>query len=183
MSGPRRSAFLGGGRRQRARTLVLSAGLLLAACAGGEEGPPRAGQDAPSYRAATLDGGELSLAELEGSPVLLNFWATWCTPCRQETPFLQSIHERYRGQDLRVVGVSMDSPGTTGEIRTFAKRYGVTYTILHDAGSRGMDVFSIMGLPATYILDAEGTIRFVRIGPVSEQDRAFHEVLEGVTGS
>lgn len=163
-----------------------AAGLLLlvlgvAACDAGPDGPPRAGDRAPDYDAATLDGDRVSLADLEGSPLLLNFWATWCTPCRTETPFLQSLHERYGEAGLRVVGVSMDSRGSVEEIRRFADEFGVTYRILHDPAQAGMDRFAIVGLPATFVLDSDGRIRFARIGPVSEEDEAFRSTLEDLT--
>lgn len=155
--------------------------LLLVACGGdGRSGPPREGDAAPGYAATTLDGEEVSLQDLEGSPVLLNFWATWCTPCRREMPFLQELYQEHRDAGLRVVGVSMDSRASVNEVRTFAERTGVTYTILHDASARGMDVFSVLGLPATYLLDRDGTIRFVRIGPILETDREFLDALEEI---
>jgi len=172
-----------GARRRpfRGPTPLLCLLLLLAACGGdGRGGPPREGDAAPGYAATTLDGEEVSLQDLEGSPVLLNFWATWCTPCRREMPFLQELYQEHRDDGLRVVGVSMDSRASAEEVRTFAERTGVTYTILHDASARGMDVFSVLGLPATYLLDRNGTIRFVRVGPILETDREFLDALEEI---
>lgn len=157
------------------------AALLLAACSGGEEGsrggPPREGNPAPEYGASTLDGEEVTLASFEGEPVLLNFWATWCTPCRREMPFLQSLHEEYSPEGLQVVGVSVDSRASESQIRSFLDQVGVTYPILHDPEGRGMDVFSVLGLPATYIVGRDGTIRFVRIGPIHESDQEFLDAL------
>lgn len=158
-------------------TLTVSAAIILAACQGETRGPPTEGSPAPEYSATTLDGREVSLESLKGEPVLLNFWATWCTPCRKETPFLQSLHEEFADRGLQVVGVSMDSRGSAEEIRAFMDRYDVTYRILHDPASRAMDVFSVIGLPATYLLEADGTVRFVRIGPVAEDDREFMSAL------
>lgn len=161
-------------------TCILCVLPLLACGSDARSGPPREGDAAPRYAATTLDGEEVSLQELRGSPVLLNFWATWCTPCRREMPFLQELYEEHRARGLRVVGVSMDSRASVREVRTFAERTGVTYTILHDASARGMDVFSVMGLPATYLVDREGTVRFVRIGPILETDREFLEALDEI---
>lgn len=164
---------------------TATAGVLsvaLAACGPGSGGgSPAVGEQAPEYALSTLGGEGIRLADYRGEPVLLNFWATWCTPCRTETPFLQSLHELYEDRGLRVIGVSMDSPGSLDEIRSFVGEMGVTYDILHDSRQAGMDRFSIMGLPATYVLDRGGEIRFMRIGPVSESDREFLSALDEVT--
>lgn len=154
--------------------------LVLVSCDDASRGPPRVGDRVPAYDAATLEGERVGLEDLEGDPVLLNFWATWCTPCRAETPFLQTLHERYGDEGLQVVGVSMDSRGSAGDIHRFLDEFGVTYRILHDPAQRAMDRFSIVGLPATFVLDRDGTIRFARIGPVSEEDEEFRSMLEEV---
>lgn len=159
--------------------VILAAPLV--ACSGdGAAGAPRVGDAAPSYTARTLDGEAAAVGEPDGAPVLLNFWATWCTPCRTETPFLQRIHERYGSRGLRVIGVSMDSPGSVADIRAFVEEMDVTYRILHDPRQQGMDRFRLLGLPATFVLDRDGRIRFARIGPVSEEDEDFRAVLEQV---
>lgn len=160
--------------------LVFVLFLVPVGCGDDAAGPPRIGDPAPSYESRTLGGEPLAVGVVEDAPVLLNFWATWCTPCRTETPFLQEIHERYGPRGLRVVGVSMDSPGSEPEIRAFVKEMGVSYRVVHDARQRGMDVFHLLGLPATFVLDRQGTIRFARIGPVSEGDADFRAVLERV---
>lgn len=168
-----------------ARTLLLSsvAAVLLAACEPriGWEGAPAVGERAPEYTVQDLEGRSVELEDFPDEPVLLNFWATWCTPCRTETPFLQSIHEGYRDRGLRVVGVSMDSPSSEEDIRSFMEEMGVTYRILYDPRQVAMDRFSLIGLPVTLILDREREIRFVRVGPVSEKDEEFMDVLEELT--
>ncbi|MDX1566164.1 MAG: TlpA disulfide reductase family protein [Longimicrobiales bacterium] len=145
------------------------------------EGSLAVGDPAPEYTIQDLEGNPASLGDFRGQPVLLNFWATWCTPCRTETPFLQSIHERYNTRGLQVVGVSLDSPGSVDEIRDFMEEFDVGYRILYDPRQVGMDRFSLIGLPVTYVLDPEARIRFVRVGPVSEDDEEFMETLEDVT--
>ena len=145
--------------------------------------PVMAGEPAPTFDVTDLQGEPVSLDDYRGEVVLVNIWATWCAPCRRETPCLQSLYEEYGDQGLQVVGVSMDSRGSKGEIRDFADRYEVTYRILHDPANRGMDAFSIMGLPATYLLDAEGTIRLVRVGPVAESDQEFMQAIRDAVGS
>lgn len=164
----------------RRTVMALSLAGALAACsAGGEDGPvrPTAGEEAPAYAAATLEGDTVSLQSLRGSVVLLNFWATWCAPCRYETPYLQSLAEKHEAEGLRVVGVSMDTGDADEIIREFVGEYGVTYTILADPQMRGMEVYQIIGLPGTFLIDRDGTLRWLRYGPVSEGDASFEQAL------
>src|SRR5690606_33027564 len=142
-----------------------------AACAGAERASlPRVGEAIPPYAAATLEGDTVSLASLEGQVVLLNLWATWCTPCREETPFLQALYEEHRDRGFEIVGASMDTGNAAAAVRTFVDEYAVTYTILHDPTMRGMDVYQAIGLPATFLIDRQGILRWMRFGPVDEGD-------------
>ncbi len=163
-------------RGLRAAWLVLLVGV--AGCFPEESSRPAIGQLAPPYAGAGLTGDTLALADIRGEPVLLNVWATWCAPCRVETPFFQSLHEEFGPRGLRVVGVSVDVGGAQRAIERFKDEFGVEYTILHDPQNRVMDIYSVPGLPTTYIIDAEGTIRLIRIGLVSESDEEFLATLE-----
>jgi peroxiredoxin len=155
-------------------TLVLTV-LVAGSCTSGADMPPRpvTGEAAPPYAAVTLEGDTVSLASLQGSVVLLNFWATWCAPCRYETPFLQSLAEEHEAEGLRVVGVSMDTGSPEEIVQEFMEEYGVTYTILLDPSMKGMDTYQIMGLPGTFLIDRDGVLRWMRYGPVNESDVQF----------
>lgn len=136
---------------------------------------------APSFAAATLGGGDtVSLASFRGRPVVVNLWATWCPPCRNETPYLQAIYERYRDRGLEVVGITVDGRNAADDAREFLESLDVTYTQLHDPAMRSLDVFKVIGLPATWVLDAGGRIRFAANRPVSEGDEAFESAVEAV---
>lgn len=163
-----------GGPLLRAALAVL---WLAVACAP-VDGPPAVGDPAPDVQAATLDGEAMALSDLRGQVVLVNLWATWCGPCRFETPFLQSLYEEYGERGFEIVGISVDDAGFEDVVREFTGEYGVTYTILHDPEMRSMDAFHAVGLPATYLVGRAGTIRLVRIGPVSEEDGEFFDALE-----
>jgi peroxiredoxin len=162
------------------KLMALTLAGMLAACTAADEDRavrPTPGEEAPAYAAATLQGDTVSLASLRGSVVLLNFWATWCAPCRYETPYLQSLAEAHEAEGLRVVGVSMDT-GDAGElIAEFVEEYGVTYTILADPQMRGMEIYQILGLPGTFLIDRDGTLRWMRYGPVDEGDEEFERAL------
>ena len=163
------------------RLLPLALAFGVAACAPSEgQGPLRVGESIRPYAAATLSGDTVSLASLEGSVVLLNLWATWCTPCREETPYLQSLYEEHRDRGFEIVGASMDTGNAADAVRMFVDEYDVTYTILHDPTMRGMDVYQALGLPATFLIDRQGVLRWMRFGPIEEGDATFLEALETV---
>ena len=123
------------------------------------------GQRAPDFEAASLDGGLMSLSDLSGKVVLLNFWATWCSPCRVEMPFLQAQHEAYPAE-LAIVGVNFDEPRQL--VLNFAEEFGLTFEMVLDPGGLIQDQYEIRGYPTSYFLDREGVIRVVHIGVMSE---------------
>ena len=169
-------------RRGVRRTgLALTAWLVAAACASGERvGPPTIGEPAQEYEAATLDGRSVTLESLQGQVVLLNLWATWCTPCRMETPYLQSVYEEHKDRGFEIVGISMDTGDAAADVEMFVDEYDVTYTILHDPRMRGMELYQVLGLPATFLIDREGILRWMRYGPIPEDDPEFLAALEDV---
>jgi cytochrome c biogenesis protein CcmG/thiol:disulfide interchange protein DsbE len=159
--------------------LALGTALVFAAACSREEMVARleVGNAAPAFEALDITGDTVSLASLRGAPVLLNLWATWCHPCRTETPYLQSLHEKFSPRGLQVVGVSVDSPGALSDVRGFVTEFGVTYLVLHDPGMLSMDLFSAIGLPATYLIDADGKLIWSHLGPVDAGDRGLEQTL------
>jgi peroxiredoxin len=169
----------------KTRQLVLAGmalPVLIWGCVPTDSPGPRVGSPAPAYEISTLEGDSVALASFQGSPVLLNLWATWCAPCRYETPFLQSLYEEWGDRGLEVVGVSLDAGDATELIREFTEEYGVTYTVLADSRLAGMETYQVLGLPATFLIDREGIIRWMKFGPVSETDQSFLTALETVVG-
>lgn len=155
--------------RSRAMAGVLAAlcATLLAGCeANGAGGGVAIGEPVPAYAAPTLEGDSLALADLQGSPVLLNLWATWCGPCREEMPDLQALHEDYRAAGLRVVGVSIDQASAGGAVRTFLDEHAITFTVLHDPQGRITRMFRTVGVPETFLIGADGRLVARWIGPI-----------------
>lgn len=142
--------------------------------------PPGVGDKAPDMNALTLGGDTVGLESFRGDPLLLNLWATWCWPCREETPYLQALHEAYSDQGLRVVGLSQDVSGSGTEIRAFMEEFGVTYTVLSDPEMVAVDRFGVIGLPATFLVDREGTIRQVVMGAASPDNQDFEATLTSI---
>ena len=160
------------------RRLTLLAAVAMAAGCGGEPRPPVAvGSPAPRYAAVTLAGDSATTAALAGKVVLLNIWATWCAPCRQEIPYLQSLYEQHRGDGLEIIGVSVDARGEDEAIRAFATEFGMSYPIWRDPDERIQSLYLALGVPASYLIDRGGILRWRRLGIVSETDTTFTRAL------
>ena len=140
---------------------------------------------APDFTLANLDGDWVSLNELKGKVVLLNFWGTWCGPCRREIPAFINLTEKYKKDGLEIVGITLTS-GSPSNIRSFADKWGINYTLLTDIeGNETQTVTAlysqatrqrITGIPTTFIIDREGFIRQRYVGPRSE--KIFYKDLE-----
>jgi peroxiredoxin len=129
--------------------------------------PLDAGSEAPAYAAVSLAGDTVRLEDLRGRVVLLNVWATWCTPCIREMPALERLHQAHDEEGLSVVAVSVDAstPGLGAmDVQRFVEDLGVTFTILLDPGGEIENRFRVTGLPMTYIIDREGRIRQKIVG-------------------
>ena len=154
--------------------------LLLAAagCATGEGGKVAIGEPLPAYATTDLAGDSVSLARERGSVVLLNLWATWCHPCRDEVPVLEALHQRFSRQGLRVVGVSVDASGDEPAIRDFARRYRMTYPIWRDPGERISQLYLAIGVPTTFLVGRDGVLLWRHTGPVRATDTALVATIE-----
>lgn len=158
-------------------TFILA--LLVSTCVPGDLRPPQAGDPAPEFQALSLDGERMvALADYRGQTILVNLWATWCAPCRFETPYLQSVYEENKDRGLMIVGVTVDSPSSLDSVKRFLEDNGVTYDILLDPDMVSTDVFVPIGLPASFLIDREGVVRYTRLGPIAEGDADFLEALE-----
>ena len=156
--------------------------LLAAACTRSAEGPARVevGVEAPSYAARTIGGDSVSLALLRGKPVLLNVWATWCLPCKEEIPYLESLHGKHAAQGLQIVGVSVDARGDESKIEEFARDFRMTYPIWRDPDERVNTRFLAIGVPSTYLIDRDGILRWKHLGTLRATTPGFVAALEEV---
>lgn len=138
--------------------------------------------EAPAFALERLDGnGELALESLRGKTVVLNFWASWCGPCRDEMPLLQQGSERWKGRDVVFVGIDIDD--LRSDARAFLERFGVTYVNVYDGKSSTVGRYGVTGVPETYFIDAAGKIRYRIAGPVEEAadlDGGIERALRGV---
>ncbi len=126
---------------------------------------PLAGHPAPDFSLTRLDGGALSLTELRGRPVVLNFWASWCGPCEAEMPELQKAFERYGDKGLVVLGVNQGELAPT--VADFTRRLGLTFPIVLDTSLDVSQDYRINSLPTTLFIDRDGVIRDQVIGQMN----------------
>jgi cytochrome c biogenesis protein CcmG, thiol:disulfide interchange protein DsbE len=132
--------------------------------------------DAPSFRLSRLDsGGHLELASLRDKVVLINFWATWCDPCKRELPRLQRAWRQYRGRDVVFVGV--DSQDFDSNARKAIRRYGMTYPVVYDGSGKVLGRYGGLPLPRTFIVDRRGRIVSYHFGELTDPD--IRRLLDG----
>jgi cytochrome c biogenesis protein CcmG/thiol:disulfide interchange protein DsbE len=183
VDGPRRTPSA---RRRLIMATWLLAGIaaalvLLTVNVGGSVSPvdtPIVGSPAPAFDLEKLDGGRLSLGDLRGSPVVLNFWAAWCIPCREEAPLLTAADTKYRSQGLRVLGVVYQDSADAA--RDFMGRYRQQYPGLLDPDGRTAIDYGVFGIPETFFIDRGGIVRSRQIGAVTAADleRQIQAIIE-----
>jgi cytochrome c biogenesis protein CcmG/thiol:disulfide interchange protein DsbE len=129
----------------------------------------RQGAVAPDFTLPTVGGGTLSSSELRGTPLVINFWASWCDPCNQEAPDLQATWTQYQAKGVRVVGV--DYEDRLADAQAFVAKYGITYPSVVDKGGELATKFGVRGVPETFFVDAQ--FRYFSIGQGREQGNRF----------
>jgi len=127
---------------------------------------PVKGHPAPEITLVSTTGETVNLSDFRGTPVLVNFWATWCPPCRAETPDLQATH-RELGDKLVILGVNMTSQDG-GDVEGFMREFGVTYPVLLDVDGVAARAYNVLGLPTTVFIDSNGIVSEVFTGAVNK---------------
>jgi cytochrome c biogenesis protein CcmG, thiol:disulfide interchange protein DsbE len=176
-SQPERKGFSAG-------SIVLMVGIVVAAAVIGlalvrqKQAQPQSGA-APDFTVTTYDGETMALQDLRGKIVVVNFWASWCIPCKEEAPFLQSVSERYRDQDVVILGIAYSD--IDAQSLEFIERYAITYPNAPDNGTRVSDAYHITGVPETFVIDRQGNIAYFFYAQVPEE--TLIAVLDRLIGS
>ena len=123
------------------------------------------GQPAPQFQAPDLEGHNTSLADYEGDVIVLNFWATWCPPCRAEMPGIQSVYDMYQGEGLTVLAVNARE--NVPVVAAFQEQFGVTFPILVDEQGQVMNLYQAHSLPTTIIVDRDGVVQHIQNGSIT----------------
>jgi peroxiredoxin len=155
--------------------------LLLAAAAPWAATAPLAPTtQAPDFTLRTLDGQKLRLGEQRGQVVLVNFWATWCGPCRQEMPHLNKLYEKYKSSGFVLLGVNVDDD--TRQAAGVADKLGVKFPVLPDADKRVSRQYDLSAMPSTVLIDRDGKVRYLHRGYQSgyedTYDKQIRELLK-----
>lgn len=120
------------------------------------------GNRAPEIGLRTPDGRDIRIADLRGKVVVVDFWASWCGPCREELPVLQRLHEQYASQGLVVVGVGIDRDAD--DFSRFSQRMGLTFPVVHDDAHQVAERYEPPRMPSTFLVDRDGVVRHVHEG-------------------
>ncbi|MBA0915250.1 MAG: TlpA disulfide reductase family protein [Nitrospiraceae bacterium] len=123
------------------------------------------GKQAPDFVLTDLNDKPQRLSEFRGKVVFLNFWATWCKPCREEMPSMEVLHKNFEKDGLVILAVSIDRVTTTKDIPPFTKGMNLTFPVLIDSWGKTDKPYKRMGVPETFIIDRDGVIREIVIGP------------------
>jgi cytochrome c biogenesis protein CcmG/thiol:disulfide interchange protein DsbE len=134
-----------------------------------QEGPIQVGKKAPDFVLTTFDGEEIRSQELSGKVIVVNFWASWCKPCEQEAADLEEAWRMYRDSG-EVAFLGVDYVDTEPEARAYLDKFEITYPNGPDLGTRISQAFRIRGVPETYIIDKNGVLAHVQIGPFQSLD-------------
>ena len=162
---------------------LMAYGLARRAPVTGLSGITRVGKPAPEFALPLFDGGEFVPSRHTGSAVVVNFWASWCPPCREEAPLLERAWRSYRNSDVQFVGVQTQDAEEDG--RAYLKEFGVTYPSGMDAGGRITVDYGVIGLPVTFLINRDGVVERRWVGAIGEEQLTswLEELTAGVAPS
>ena len=150
---------------------IFTLGLLITGC------PPagtKIGNLAPDFQLQYLDGNTVSLSDLRGSPVIINFWATWCGPCRSEMPFIQEIYNEWQDRGLVILAINLRE--TSSLVSQFIQDNNLSFPVLLDANGNVALEYNVTGIPTTFFIDKDGIIQESKIGPFSSKEDIEEEL-------
>jgi thiol-disulfide isomerase/thioredoxin len=125
---------------------------------------PQEGFSAPYFLLTSLDEKEISLTDFEGSPLVINFWASWCPPCRSEMPAFQHLYLEYAGKNLRIITINATNQDSLADVESFILKNNLSLPVLLDKSGSASKAFNIYSLPTTFFINSEGIIQKILIG-------------------
>jgi len=170
-------------RRRGSILLLLTAGLVAAGAgawvglSGSAVAPLRSGAAAPDFVLPSLSGHPEALAGYRGRVLFVNFWATWCAPCREEAPALQVLYERLRAEGFSVLAVSIDDAGAREKVEGFVRDFGLEFPVLLDVEQSVYHAYQAYGVPETFLIDKDGHVVERFIGPKNWDDTRYERAI------
>jgi peroxiredoxin len=131
---------------------------------------------APDFTLKSLEGSNLRLEEYRGQVVLINFWASWCGPCRQEMPLLDRLHHRYEDTGFAVLGVNVE--GEVEPAQDIVDKTNVTFPILIDEAQKVSELYNLQAMPSTVVVDRDGVVRYIHLGYKPGDEAKYVEVVK-----
>ncbi len=131
---------------------------------------------APDFTLKSLEGANMRLEEYRGQVVLINFWASWCGPCRQEMPILDRLHHRYEDTGFAVLGVNVE--GEAAPAQEIVDKTNVTFPILIDDGQKVSEMYNLEAMPSTVVVDRDGVVRYIHRGYKPGDEAKYVEVVK-----
>lgn len=135
-------------------------------------------EKAPDFTLKTLDGPNQRLQEYQGQVVLINFWASWCGPCRQEMPLLDRIHQRYQDAGFAVLGINVEDE--VGPAKEVAERSKITFPVLLDQEQKVSEMYDLQAMPSTVVVDRDGKVRYIHRGYKPGDEAKYLEVVKAL---
>ena len=163
-------------RRQAMRCLALAG--IGAIAAPSWANAPASARPAPDFTLKTLAGPALRLVEQRGSVLMLNFWATWCAPCREEMPHLARLHDKYRASGFSVLGINVDEKPAVAT--TAASRMALPFPVLFDSDKAVAKAYDVSTMPSSFFVDRDGRVRHVHKGYRSGDEAVHEQLLRGL---
>lgn len=149
--------------------------MLLAASVIASAAPPALGTPAPDFTLKSDSGRNLKLSELRGQVVMVNFWATWCAPCREEMPLLNQLYEQYRKAGFTLLAVNIDDD--PAKARAMARKLGVSFPVLFDTDKRVSRLYDVAAMPSTLLIDRDGKLRYLHRGYVAGVEKKYQSQI------
>jgi len=146
--------------------ILLIGGYTIGSSLFAEESIPREGSEPPAFSLLGLDGKTYSLQDYKGRPVIVNFWGTWCDPCKREMPAIQSQYEKWKDRGLEVLSLNLDESRVT--VQSFVQQNGLTFPILFDKDLHMRDRYAVRSYPTTFFIDSSGKIAKIAPGEMTE---------------
>jgi cytochrome c biogenesis protein CcmG/thiol:disulfide interchange protein DsbE len=146
--------------------------------------PPSKASDVPQFSFTSLEGKTVAMKDLGNKVLIVDFWATWCGPCREEIPHLNELYSELKSKGLEIVGISMDTDGTDG-VKDFAREFRIQYPIVMGDEKVAESFGGIIGLPTTFIIDRDGKIakKYIGLPPADDMTKIVRDLVAGVAGS
>ena len=163
---------------------LFAAGVAAFALVREPSGPTlRSGSAAPDFALPVVGGAEVTLAALRGRVVFVNFWATWCAPCREEAPSLERLYRALHAEDFELLGISIDASTDDAAVEAFRREFDLTFPIPRDAEKRVYAAYRVSGVPETFLVDRSGQVLERFVGPQDWDDPRYVRAIRKALAS